>query len=312
MQKTLTDDPLATERSFRFTLTPDPQNPEGAALAADGGETVINGLAGGEGTAEFAPITFTRAGTYRFTISEVNDDQQGILYDTDPWTLTITVEDVDGQLTIDPTGGAVYTRAAEGGEQISTGSAAFRNTYKGTGDLKVTKAVSGSRGSTTKDFTFTVTLTAADGSPVNGTFPAEGGSLYTAVAAPAVTEVTFTEGRAEFTLRHGQTLTIQGLPDKAAYTVTESDNAGYSVTASGQAGEISNDHTAEAGFRNYRGGGGGRDDDDDDPPPPKKPPEIPETGMNWVLPALLALAGGALLALGLRPGKKKTGEDHEK
>ena len=34
--------------------------------------------------------------------------------------------------------------------------------------------------------------------------------------------------------------------------------------------------------------------------------------MNWVLPALLALAGGALLALGLRPGKKKTGEDHEK
>mgnify|MGYP000560177446 CR=1 FL=1 len=176
-----------------------------------------------------------------------------------------------------------------------TGKVAYTN-IRDTGDLIISKTVAGTGGEEDRAFDFTLTLEKNEhGANVDDDYDT---TLTTTTDEGTTTKtgtLTVSNGTATSSIQmtHGQTLTIQGLPDKAAYTVTESDNAGYSVTASGQAGEISNDHTAEAGFRNYRGGGGGRDDDDDDPPPPKKPPEIPETGMNWVLPALLALAGGA-------------------
>ena len=100
------------------------------------------------------------------------------------------------------------------------------------GDLMVTKTVAGNAGDTEKKFTFTVTLDRS----ISGTY---GG-------------MTFNNGTAVITLKHGESLTAVGLPAGAAYTVAESDNEGYTVTANGAVGTISKDDTAVAAFTNNR------------------------------------------------------------
>lgn len=111
------------------------------------------------------------------------------------------------------------------------------NTPAQLGDLKVSKTVTGS-GSTTKDFTFTVTLSDQN---LNGTFG----------------DMSFTNGVATFTLKHNESKTATGLNAGTTYTVTESDNAGYTVTKTGDTGTIEKDKTAEVKFTNYKGSSGG-------------------------------------------------------
>ena len=100
------------------------------------------------------------------------------------------------------------------------------------GNLTVSKTVAGSAGDTEKKFTFTVTLDRS----ISGTYG----------------DMTFNNGTAVITLKHGESLTAVGLPAGAAYTVAESDNEGYAVTANGAVGTISKDGTAVAAFINNR------------------------------------------------------------
>ena len=100
------------------------------------------------------------------------------------------------------------------------------------GDLMVTKTVAGNAGDTEKKFTFTVTLDRS----ISGTYG----------------DMTFNNGTAVIALKHGESLTAEGLPAGVAYTVAESDNEGYTVTASGATGTISKDGTAVAAFTNNR------------------------------------------------------------
>lgn len=60
-------------------------------LSGDGVELTATNDANGQAT--FSELSFTQAGTYTFTISEVNDGQQGITYDEAERKVTVTVED---------------------------------------------------------------------------------------------------------------------------------------------------------------------------------------------------------------------------
>ena len=111
------------------------------------------------------------------------------------------------------------------------------------GNLTVTKMVSGSSGDQNKAFTFTVTLDKKD---LSGTYG----------------DMTFTNGVATFTLKHGENKTATGLPAGVSYTVEETDNSGYTVTKANATGTIQTGITATAAFENYKGsssgsGGGG-------------------------------------------------------
>ena len=112
-----------------------------------------------------------------------------------------------------------------------------------TGNLRVSKTVSGKGASQTKDFSFTVTL---DDTSIEGRYG----------------EMTFIEGIATFTLKHNESKTASGLPAGVQYQVEESDNSGYTVTVNGAdsktaVGKIEAEKTAEAAFDNYKPGGGG-------------------------------------------------------
>ena len=91
--------------------------------------------------------------------------------------------------------------------------------------LTVTKRVAGYLGDKTKDFAFTLTLTAPDGTPLSGEY---GGLEFDA------------EGKAQTTLRDKERLVFENLEPGTVLTVTEAENENYRTTVQ------LNDETPEA------------------------------------------------------------------
>ena len=58
-----------------------------------GGGVELTATNDANGQVTFSELSFTQAGTYTFTISEVNDGQQGVTYDETERKVTVTVED---------------------------------------------------------------------------------------------------------------------------------------------------------------------------------------------------------------------------
>ncbi len=97
---------------------------EGADLKAgqftfklSGGGVELTATNDANGQVTFSELSFTQAGTYTFTISEVNDGQQGVTYDETERKVTVTVED-------DRLGNLI---ASVNQEELET--CVFRNTY---------------------------------------------------------------------------------------------------------------------------------------------------------------------------------------
>ena len=63
--------------------------------------------------------------------------------------------------------------------------------------------------------------------------------------------IQFTGGEATFSLKHGESLTITGLPTDVEYTVTEAENDNFTTEKTGDTGTISNT-LATAAFTNTR------------------------------------------------------------
>ena len=115
-----------------------------------------------------------------------------------------------------------------------TARAAFTNTKSiPRGNLTVSKTVSGRNPAPNTPFGITVTL---DDRMVNGRY---GG-------------MTFHSGVAEFTLRHGESVTASGLPAGVGYLVQEDADEAYAVSSEGAEGTIVQDSTAQARFVNRR------------------------------------------------------------
>lgn len=130
----------------------------------------------------------------------------------------------------------------ENGPVISTNT---ESTKMGTGDLTISKKVkSAIAGVTAPDaeFTFDVTLTDAAGNQLAGTYSYEG-AKQGAIA----------NGNGKITLKHGQSVTIKGLPEGAKYKVVEHKVDGFTAIADTMNGAIAKNQTAQAAFTNtYR------------------------------------------------------------
>ena len=170
-------------------------------------------------------------------------------------TLTWTIEDVEAGE------GGTITFTAKVNEKATTVSVdnkatvtVGKNNYTSnittngqvpTGELNVSKTVEaiGATVDTQKDFTFTITLTGTDDAPLTGTY------TYT-VADGAEQDLSFADGSATITLKHGQTAKIAGLPQGATYSVVESPaGTGYSTVSENANGTVS-DTAATATFTN--------------------------------------------------------------
>ncbi len=95
----------------------------------------------------------------------------------------------------------------------------FVNTAVGEGDLVITKQVVDQNGNTVDisdsvTFTAEVALTAADGSPVSGTFAASNAAGRITVPA---------SGKFTVTLKEGESFILRNVPEETRYTVTETN-----------------------------------------------------------------------------------------
>lgn len=81
----------------------------------------------GSGTEDFGTWSYIEAGTYYYTISEVNNGESGYTYDATVYSITDSVKDADGQLVL------TRTVTNSSGKQVSV--CAFINQYSATGGI---------------------------------------------------------------------------------------------------------------------------------------------------------------------------------
>ena len=126
------------------------------------------------------------------------------------------------------------------------------------GKLAVQKTVAGNAGDTDREWKFTIELRNANGTALSGDFHYEGESIVTDVDQPPDDTLTFNSaGKATISLRHGQKITIEGIPANVTYTVTEDEADGYVTTSVDDKGTIQDNNTATAAFTNTKNVYGG-------------------------------------------------------
>lgn len=180
----------------------------------------------------FGTIEYTKPGTYTYVVAERAGDETALTFSKATYRATVTVtDDGAGKLTA-KTKIAQLTNDAGSAAERTVEAAVFTNTAK-TGSLTVKKTVVG--GDSQREFDFTVTLTDEDGEPVSGTF------------GKGEHAVTFTDGKATFTLKDGGEKTVAGLPVGARYTVTEDAAEGYTTAVNGADGSKAEGAVTEDG-----------------------------------------------------------------
>lgn len=180
----------------------------------------------------FGAIEYTKPGIYTYVIAEQTGGETALTFSKATYRATVTVTDDGAGKLSAKTKIAQLTDDAGNAAKRTVEAAVFTNTAK-TGSLTVKKTVVG--GDSQREFGFTVALADGDGEPVSGTF------------GKGEHAVTFTDGKATFTLKHGGEKTIAGLPVGVYYTVTEDAAEGYTTTVDGADGSRAEDTVTEAG-----------------------------------------------------------------
>ena len=117
---------MPEDETFRFTLAASQENPEGAQLPESlTAEAEVDKDTGTSDRVSFDEVTFTKAGTYQFQITEENTGKAGYIYDGSIWTVTVKVTDEDSALTVSE---VTYAKAGQMVEDAEY--AVFENIYE--------------------------------------------------------------------------------------------------------------------------------------------------------------------------------------
>ena len=235
------------DRDFKFTLAPT------ATVDGDPVTAPVEGYTDAMGKISFAgfpKFSYTKSGTYTYTLTEEQNWYQGntaddITFDASTHTVVVTVTEKESAPGV--TNGLTATVTVDGnkiGQAVTSVNcdkadvfelATFTNTLakKDMGSLTVTKKVSGDLGDQNADWHFTVTL---DDKTINATYG----------------DMTFVDGVAQIVLKHGESKTATDLPAGVKYTVVEKEanQNGYATTATDDTGTIEKDVTKTAAFTN--------------------------------------------------------------
>lgn len=184
-------------------------------------------------TLSLAGASFTKPGVYRYGVTETTEGGAGLTVDGTKYIVDVYV----GYAT--PEGGTESTDLSilqviikkDGSGDKS--EIAFKNIFASQ-SLTVSKTVAGNMGDRTKDFSFTLNITANDKLSANTTITA-----VKTTQDGDTSEVTVTVGSdSAFTLKHGETLAVPGLPEGTEYTVTETKDDDYTTTVDSTGGEF--------------------------------------------------------------------------
>lgn len=218
VQKKISGRNWMTSDAFTMTLTAQGEAPMPKG-AKDGVSTIE--LHKDAQVGNFGTIEYTKPGTYTYVITEQSGDEAALTFSKATYRATVTVTDEGTGKLSAKTKIAQLTDDAGDAAERTVEAAVFTNTAK-TGSLTVKKTVVG--GDSQREFGFAVTLADGDGEPVSGTF------------GKGEDAVTFTDGKATFTLKDGGEKAITGLPVGARYTVAEDAAEGYTTAVNGADG----------------------------------------------------------------------------
>ena len=194
------------------------------------------------GAAQAADVTVTDV--LPKGVNYVEGSADGAAYDaatrTLTWSLGEQAAGATGTLSFDVKVSAeaavvddiANTATVKVGENESQTNTTHNSVPRG-GSLTVKKTVVG--GDSQREFGFTVALADGGGEPVSGTF------------GKGEDAVTFTDGKATFTLKDGGEKAIDGLPVGARYTVTEDAAEGYTTAVNGADGSKAEGAVTEDG-----------------------------------------------------------------
>ncbi len=220
---------------------------------AEGSSYTVTNAEGGD--VYFGEVEYTRPGEYKYTIKEVADPTSDAPftygYDETVYDVTVTVtRQGDGSLKAE----AAYKKHDAPEESVF--SAAFKNTVK-LGGLTVTKTVTGESGEKTRDFSFTVTFTDKDGNPPTDATWRRYAQIVVGASYPGTLSWTGTyswksPNVLEFTLKHGESLTVTGLPVGMKYAVQENPPADrdYKVEYENESGTIKDKENVKVSVTN--------------------------------------------------------------
>ncbi len=155
VEKTVNGGPIAEGEKFTFTLTDENGKQVGEEITA----------AKDAPTVSFGELEFEKVGTYAYTVHETTELADGWTNDDDV-TVELTVEDVDGKLTVTKTSYTDDRGYDKDGNYITQ----FDDAYEAVaaeGEIKVEKTVNG--GPIEEGEKFTFTLIGEDGKQVEGT-----------------------------------------------------------------------------------------------------------------------------------------------
>lgn len=229
VQKKISGRNWMTSDAFTMTLTAQGEAPMPKGVK-DGVSTIE--LHKDAQVGNFGTIEYTKPGTYTYVITEQSGDEAALTFSKATYRATVTVTDEGAGKLSAKTKIAQLTDDAGDAAERTVEAAVFTNTAK-TGSLTVKKTVVG--GDSQREFGFAATLTDGDGEPVSGTF-GKGKDV-----------VTFTDGKATFTLKDGGEKAIDGLPVGARYTVTEDAAEGYTTAVNGADGSKAEGAVTEDG-----------------------------------------------------------------
>ena len=226
-------------------------------VAADGTETLIDSkenTAGG--VASFDIITYDlqqnadAEGLHTYRIREIPDDPADptIVYDEHGETATVLVEKLP-----DPNDADAFIATSTvtyNDEDGNKSNGIFRNETK-PGSLKISKTIqSASEKAAETEFSIRLLLQTNDYQPITGTYPA----IRTAEDGTEAEETVTTgkDGTVILSMKGGETLQIDELPDKTCYTLTEVDipAAWEQTAAEGEEGKIASTLIQEASYEN--------------------------------------------------------------
>lgn len=234
VQKKISGRNWTTSDAFTMTLSAEGEAP--MPKGAKGGVSTI-ALSKDVQVGNFGTIEYAKPGTYTYVIAEQAGDETALTFSKATYRATVAVTDDGAGKLSAKTKITQLTDDAGSAVECTAEAAVFTNTAK-TGSLTVKKTVVG--GDSQREFGFTVALADGDGEPVSGTF------------GKGEHAVTFTDGKATFTLKHGGEKAIAGLPVGARYTVTEDAAEGYTTAAEGAEGTVT-EAGATAAFTNTYG-----------------------------------------------------------
>lgn len=179
--------------------------------------TFANGIMTVEKKSDITFGEFPHAGEYVYTVEETAENEEGVTYSTDRYTLRVYVKNGADDPEIQSM--TAEKNTANGTDANKVKEIKFVNTYRKDTALTITNNTTGDLADKTKDFSFTIKITpsATEEHPT---------SYIGKIGDEEVTVMANTEKT--FKLHDGETLSFDSLPAGTRYVVTEAgEEDGY-------------------------------------------------------------------------------------